>query len=164
MPARGMATRRLVAVAVVVGLAVLPGCEDADGSDPVTSGSSGSSTDPQGFTVDEELSDELRRLSRQRDSARLTDLVDIEWDAVHVFSEGATADEVEQAVGQPVLTSERYLDAGNLLVFVRDDVVTRSVSVLPDLLSTGSDTVFGPAVRVVPFGSGTPSLLRLAAG
>lgn len=114
-----------------------------------------------GIEYDEQLSQHLRDLSGRGGSAKLADLTDFTWDTVHVFSEGATASEVEQAVGEPVLDGNRYYDAGNLLVFVDDGQVVAARSVLPDLLVTGGQMTWDADTVLEPRGENRPSALHL---
>jgi len=156
---------RTCAVALALGVAagLLAGCGDGDGGAAAGGTDSGTETGVQ-VEQDDALADALRGLSGRRRTAPLADLTDFSWSSVYVFSEGATAEQVEDAVGQPVLESERYYDAGNLLVFVSDGGVQRAVSVLPDLLVGHVGHGYGTEVRLVPHGSGTPALLRLQEG
>ena len=113
---------RTCAAALALGVAagLLSGCgDDDDGGAAVGGTGSGTETGVQ-VEQDDALADALRGLSGQRRTAPLAELTDFSWSSVYVFSEGATAEQVEEAVGQPVLDSERYYDAGNLLVFVSD--------------------------------------------
>lgn len=110
---------------------------------------------------DEGLSQRLRDLSERGGTAKLADLTDFPWDQVHVFSEGATAEEVERVVNEPVLSDQRYYDAGNLLVFVHDGDVTAALSVLPDLLVTGGEPTWDSDTVLEPRNEGRPSTLRL---
>ncbi|WP_245900577.1 hypothetical protein [Prauserella shujinwangii] len=110
---------------------------------------------------DEGLQKRLRELSEQGGTATLADLTERPWDAVYVFSEGVSAERVERAVGSPVLSSDFYYEAGNLLVFERDGAVTAAVSVLPDLLVTGGQARWSRDVRLEPQGERRPAALRL---
>jgi hypothetical protein len=101
---------------------------------------------------DEHLSQRLRELSAEAGTARLSDLTDFEWDVVHVFFEGATAEEVERVVGVPVLSDKRYYTAGNLLVFVADGEVVAARSVVPDLLAAGGEFTFDNTTILEPRG------------
>lgn len=157
---------RTCAAALALGVAagLLSGCgDDDDGGAAVGGTGSGTETGVQ-VEQDDALADALRGLSGQRRTAPLAELTDFSWSSVYVFSEGATAEQVEEAVGQPVLDSERYYDAGNLLVFVSDGAVERAVSVLPDLLVGHVGHGYGDGVRLVPHGAGTPALLQLQEG
>ena len=141
---------RRVLLAAVAGLAMLGGgCTSGEGGGGVT------------VKHDEQLSQQLRDLSERGGTARLADLTDFRWDQVHVFSEGATAKEVEQVVGKPVLDGNRYYDAGNLLVFMDGGNVTAALSVLPDLLVTGGEHTWGSDTVLQPRTEGRPSALRL---
>ncbi len=158
MVGQGARLRRTM-VCVVACAVLAVGC----GSDPdprriQVNDDSGSGPSVQ---ADPALAQALRDLSVQGESARLADLTDFEWDTVHVFFEGATKESVQQDVGTAVLTSDRYYDAGNLLVFVCEGSVERAVSVVPDLLATRGTNRFSSDVRLTPHGSGTPSLLLL---
>lgn len=114
-----------------------------------------------GVEYDEQLSQQLRDLADRGGTAKLADLTTFTWDRVHVFSEGATAGEVEQAVGEPVLTDNRYYDAGNLLVFVDDGQVVAALSVLPDLLVTGGRRTWDADTILEPRGRNHPTALQL---
>ena len=164
MPGRWAVRTCALALALGIAAGLLAGCDDGDDGDEALGGTgSGTETGVQ-VEQDDALASALRGLSQDRRAAGLADLTDFSWSAVYVFSEGATAQQIEDAVGQPVLESERYYDAGNLLVFVSDDDVQRAVSVLPDLLVAQAGHGYGAAVRLVPHGSGTPALLRLQEG
>jgi hypothetical protein len=114
-----------------------------------------------GVKYDEGLSQQLRDLSERGGTATLADLTDFPWDQVHVFSEGVTAEEVERVVNEPVLSDQRYYDAGNLLVFVHDGDVTTALSVLPDLLVPGGEPTWDSDTVLEPRSDGRPSTLRL---
>lgn len=117
-----------------------------------------------GVTHAEDLTSRLRELSKTGGTARLADLAaPRRWDTVHVFFEGASASRIEEIVGEPVLRGNRYLDPGNLLVFVDGGVVTEVVSVLPDILSTGGRVTWGPDTRLEPVGTSRPAIMRLVA-
>jgi hypothetical protein len=111
-------------------------------------------------TGDRRLGDGRRALSEMGASGALRTLTDFDWDAVHVFDEGATAAQIEAAVGAPVIRDRRYYDAGNLLVFTLAGEVVRAVSVVPDVLRVDRPTWDG-AVRLEPLGHATPAILRL---
>lgn len=106
----------------------------------------------------------LAAWSERGDGGRLADVTDFAWDAVHVFSEGASAEAVQAAVGEPVLADEFYFDAGNLLVFSDDGEVARAVSVVPELLVTGGQPEWTSAVRLEPRGDRPPVSPRLVEG
>lgn len=110
---------------------------------------------------DSALATGLRQLSRDGASGALADVTDFPWDTVHVFSEGASAAEVTEAVGRPVLDDAFYYDAGNLLVFSEGGEATRAVSVVPDLLVTGGQPQWSDEVVLEPRGQDTPAALRL---
>ncbi|MDQ3306758.1 MAG: hypothetical protein M3499_00090 [Actinomycetota bacterium] len=150
--------RRTVAAALTC-VCLAAGC----GSDTDTQGIQVNSDSGSGQSVqaDPELAQALRDLSVEGEPARLVELTDFEWDTVHVFCEGATKESVQRDVGTAVLTSDRYYDAGNLLVFMRDGVVERAVSVVPDLLATRGTNRYSAQVRLTPHGSGTPALLMM---
>lgn len=114
-----------------------------------------------GVEYDEQLSQQLRDLAGRGGTAKLADLTDFTWDTVHVFSEGATASEVEQVAGEPVLNDNRYYDAGNLLVFVHDGHVVAALSVLPDLLVTDGRPTWDADTILEPRGQNRPSALQL---
>jgi len=115
-----------------------------------------------GVTHDEALSDDIRELSRRGGTAKLADLTDFAWEKVHVFSEGASARQVERAVGEPVLGDKFYYDAGNLLVFEYNGKVSKAVSVLPDLLVTDGRRSWGPGTVLKPQTRSRNTLLRLS--
>lgn len=117
--------------------------------------------DVTGIEQDERLTDGLRELSSRGGTARLAELTDLDWDTVHVFGEGARAEDIEQTVGQRVIRDKRYYDAGNLLVFVRDGEVVSAVSVVPDLLSTGGQRTWGADTRLEPTSPSRPAVLRM---
>ena len=110
---------------------------------------------------DEELTARLRELSAEGGSASLADLTDQDWDTVHVFGEGTRASVVEDVVGTSILRDERYYDAGNLLVFVRDGQPVAAISVVPDLLSTDGRYTWGAETRLEPATPTRPAVLRL---
>lgn len=110
---------------------------------------------------DEELAAQLRELSAEGGSAGLAELTDHEWDTVHVFGEGTRASVIKDVVGTPVISGERYYDAGNLLVFVMDGRTVAAVSVVPDLLSTGGQPTWGAGTRLEPATPSRPAVLRL---
>lgn len=111
-------------------------------------------------TRDDALEEAVRRASSEGTTVRLADLTDFSWSEVHVFSEGATPEEVRAAVEADVL-DDRYYDAGNLLVFSVDGEVLRAVSVAPDVLRAEPGTAYGPDTELVPLGSARPAILEL---
>lgn len=139
---------RWVARTLVIGLTVLCGACTASG-------------DRVDVEYDEGLSQQLRDLSAHGGTANLADLTDFGWDTVHVFGEGATADEVEQVVGEPVLTGDRYDDAGNLLVFMTKGRVVAARSIRPELLVTGDRATWGTDTLLQPQNPDGSSTLRL---
>jgi hypothetical protein len=145
-------------LAVVVATALGAACVDGP---PTTTGSERSMTNEVSITIDRPLSDGLRALSEMGATGTLRALTDFDWDAVHVFGEGATAEQVEAAAGAPVLRDRRYYDAGNLFVFTLDGAVVRAVSVVPDLLRVDHPS-WGAAVRLEPIGDDTPAILKLS--
>lgn len=109
-----------------------------------------------------ELARSLRELSQAADSARLADLTDFSWDSVHVFVEGAMADELNSVAGVQVISEgSRYYDAGNLLIFTSNGQLAKAISVVPDLLVTGGRRTWSNDARLEPRGSTTPVVLRL---
>ncbi|MGW7521508.1 hypothetical protein ACWGJ2_38675 [Streptomyces sp. NPDC054796] len=112
---------------------------------------------------DRELSKKLRDLSGRGGTAKLADLTGFAWEKVHVFSEGASAKDVERAVGEPVLGGKHYYDAGNLLVFEYNGQVYKSLSVLPDLLVTEGRTTWDADTVLEPQSASRPALLKLTA-
>jgi hypothetical protein len=109
---------------------------------------------------DESLEAALRQASSDGTTVRLAEVTDFSWTDVYVFSEGATPEEVREAVGVPVLDG-RYYDAGNLLVFCTDGQVDRAVTVVPDMLRASAGTPYGPDTELVPLGSVRPAILEL---
>jgi hypothetical protein len=112
-----------------------------------------------------ELETRIGELSAEGGSADLAQLTDgtewDTWDTVHVFVEGTPASEIEDLVGEPVISGNYYYDAGNLLVFVKDDQPVAAVSVVPDLLITGGQTTWGAETRLEPATPTRPAGLRL---
>lgn len=49
--------------------------------------------------------------------ARLSDLTTFAWDEVHLFNEGASREQIEQAVGSPIIRDKFYWSSASLLVF-----------------------------------------------
>lgn len=124
-------------------------------------GPSGSGTESTvSVSRDESLEAALRQASRDGTTVRLAEATDFSWTEVYVFSEGATPEEVREAVGVPVLDG-RYYDAGNLLVFCTDGQVDRAVTVVPDMLKASVGTAYGRGTELVPLGSVRPSILEL---
>ncbi len=142
-------------------LALLVGCEPGASTEN-GSVSSGSGDDVR-VERDQAFTEALLDLSAKRGSARLSDLTSFEWDTVHVFSEGASRQQLQEIVGVPVLQDRRYYDAGNLLLFLQDGAATRAISVVPDLLVARPTQGFGTDTELVPHGPATPSLLLLRA-
>ena len=109
-----------------------------------------------------DLGTRISELSAEGGSADLAELTDgTEWDTVHVFVEGTPASEIEDLVGESVISGNYYYDAGNLLVFVKDDQPVAAVSVVPDLLITGGQTTWGADTRLEPATPTRPAGLRL---
>ncbi len=108
------------------------------------------------------LHDRLRELSSSGGSAALSDLTEFAWDKVYVFSEGASAEKINDSVGTTVLSrQDRYYSAGNLLVFSSRGEVVYAADVVPDVLVTGGRTERGSGTRLEPRGNRTPAALRL---
>lgn len=138
--------RRVLLAALICGLMALTGC--TGGSVDIERGG--------------QLEESLRELSGTAGSARLSQLTDFSWDTVHVFTEGAKAEDVNAAAGVEVINDgSRYYDAGNLLIFTSDGQLTKAASVVPDLLVTDGRRTWGQEVRLEPRGSRTPVALRL---
>ncbi|WP_147266817.1 hypothetical protein [Streptomyces diacarni] len=135
--------RRGVVAAGAAVLLLCAGCADAGEK---VSESYESAVGKTGVAYDEGLSKKLRKLSREGGTAKLADLTVFNWEKVHVFFEGATAEEVERAVGEPVLDGKRYYDAGNLLVFEYNGKLSKAVSVIPDLLAVDGRHTWGAGV------------------
>lgn len=111
---------------------------------------------------DSELERSLRQLSGTAGSARLADLTDFPWDTMHVFTEGAKAEEVNGAAGVKVIREgSRYYDAGNLLIFTSNGEFVSAISMVPDVLVTDGQRTWDNTARLEPRGSRTPVALRL---
>jgi hypothetical protein len=97
--------------------------------------------------IDKEFDRKLLDIVQAKGSARLHDLTTFSWDTTYWYYEGATAEEIEQDVGQPVLRSgQRNANAGGLAVFVQDGKVVRALATLE--LSFQSGHRYGPEVMV----------------
>ena len=153
--------RGAVAVVLAAATGLVGGAASAcdDGEPATTEREQGASSDVT-ITTDQGLTDGLVALSEMGAAGTLRGLTEFDWDAVHVFDEGATAEQVEAAAGSAVLRDRRYYDAGNLLVFTLDGDVVRAISVVPDVLRVDHPS-WGAAVRLEPVGDDTPAILRL---
>ncbi|AXK36800.1 hypothetical protein DVA86_33905 [Streptomyces armeniacus] len=117
--------------------------------------------DGAGVAHDRELSEKLRDLSGRGGTAKLADLTEFAWERVHVFSEGASAGDVERTAGEPVLGGEFYYDAGNLLVFEYNGRVSKAVSVVPDLLVMDGKRTCDAGTVLRPQSATRPATLKL---
>ena len=85
---------------------------------------------------DKDLDAKLADLRTTGGSAPLRMLTSFDWDAVYCFYEGATADEVNGAVGDTVLEpGSRLMVSGALAVFAKGGTVVRPI-VIPELTFT----------------------------
>lgn len=109
---------------------------------------------------DSDLEAALRAMNAEREGGVLADHTDFEWDMLHVFGEAAAREDIEAAVGEPVISGDFYYDQGSLLVFTRGGEVVRAISLVPDFL-VADPQVWTPDVRLEPQGSGA---LRLVEG
>lgn len=113
--------RRRILLATAL-LPVLVACEKE--SQPMT---------PQS---DKDLDGKLAELRDSGGAAPLRALTSFDWDAVYCYYEGATADEVNSAVGATVLKpGSRLMVSGALAVFTKDGTVARAL-VIPELTFT----------------------------
>lgn len=80
------------------------------------------------------------------------------WDAVHVFTVGVSAADVEKQVGSPVLREPSFSHPGNLLVFEQGDRTVAAVAVGGGILPVGT---WSAAARVVPVGAVPPHRLMI---
>lgn len=152
--------RGLIAAGAAVVL-LCGACADEGGQESVDHQVSDSGA--AGVRHDAGLSEKFRDLSGSGGTARLADLTDFAWERVHVFSEGASAEQVERVVGEPVLGGKYYYDVGNLLVFEQDGKVAKAVSVVPDVLVTGGRSTWGAGTVLKPQSRTRPALLKLSA-
>lgn len=136
---------RAIAVMVTL-LLLLGGCGNGAG-------------DPFGIEPDQPLQAALQQVREDGDAVRLADLTDIAWDTVHIFSEGASADDVRDAVGTPVLNDDFFFTAGNLLVFTLDGQPQRASILVPAMLSTGGRVSWPDSVQVQADPPGAPLTL-----
>lgn len=101
----------------------------------------------------------LEELQGSGGEERVTELVGDGWDKAALFSEGATAEEVQEVLGVDAFGGERYTDSRTVLVLVDGDD-----SRLVKFSSQGFDgsayaTEVGPdAVFVAPKGGGLVTL------
>lgn len=80
----------------------------------------------------------------------LIDLVPGDWDTVYMARDPVSRADIEQAVGKPVDMPSR-VTFGNVLVFVKRDVVVRAVQIRPVQIHPGTTLVvkYTSAVRLV---------------
>lgn len=114
---------------------------------------------PFGIQHDAALQRALEEVRRSGDAVPLAQLTDVEWDTVHVFAEGASAEEVEEAVGVHVLRDEAFSTAGNLLVFTLDGQPQRASIIVPEMLVTTGQTSWPDTVVVQADPPGGPLVL-----
>lgn len=103
----------------------------------------------------------LFELSEKGASAKLADLTDTEWDTVHVFFEGSSAEDIERSVGTKVIKGDFWYEAGNLMVFVNDGAVVSAVAFVPDILATNGKSSWGTSTWLEPRGDRKPAVLGL---
>lgn len=110
----------------------------------------------KGYRFDERLDAKVAQLvlhGGEIDLRTLVALPEGPWDKVHVFTVGATAQSVQQAVGRPVLQEPTFSHPGNLLVFTQGDRTVAAVAVGGSILPDG---VWTDRARVVPLGARPP--------
>ncbi len=85
---------------------------------------------------DKDLDAKLAQLRDSGGSAPLRSLTSFDWDAVYCYYEGATAEEVNGAVGETVVEpGRRVMVSGALAVFTKGGKVVKPV-VIPELTFT----------------------------
>ena len=77
---------------------------------------------------------ETLRVEEQREAAPLNELTDFSWDEVNLFNEYTPRDEIEAAVGSPVIEGDASGSGTSLLVFEEDGKVVDTVTVTGDYL------------------------------
>ncbi len=89
--------------------------------------------EPMTPRADKELSQKVLQIKVNGGSAPLSSLTTFDWDTVYCFMEGATADEINGAVGDTVIEpSSRFTDPATLAVFTKDGKVVKALR-LPEL-------------------------------
>jgi|GEM_PF-4797727 hypothetical protein len=133
--------RRRTLLAALVVLPVVAACEEEG--------------QPMALRSDKDLDAGIAELRDTGGSAPLRTLTSFDWDAVYCYYEGATADEVNGAVGTTVLKpGSRLMVSGALAVFTRGGEVVRAL-VIPELTFTpgrqpaGTGVVVEKGVRLV---------------
>lgn len=100
--------------------------------------------------ADLQLSAQIEELRRMGGTRPLIDLVPGDWDTVYMARDPVSRADIEQAVGKPVDMPSR-VTFGNVLVFVKRDVVVRAVQIRPVQIHPGTTLVvkYTSAVRLV---------------
>lgn len=112
---------------------------------------SGCGGSPTGTTPDDELGAALTAVSESGEETPLASLTDFAWDTVYVFGEAVSAEDVEAAVGVPVLEGEFFTEEGDLLVFTLDGEAQRaSVVRFGPIVTDATTTSFTPEVVLRP--------------
>lgn len=122
-------------VALVCTLALVAGC-----------GSSGDDR-PIGLEFNDDFKAQLDQLQASGGTAPVAELTDFDWDTMHVFSEGASAETIADKVGGPVINDPFFYTAGHLLVFSANGKPVKALAFTPDNISDTGDG-WTDAVRI----------------
>lgn len=120
----------------------------------------GGGGDPLGIEEDAAFQSALDDLQEAGGSVAVADLTDFEWDALHVFAEGASRDDIAAAAGGPVINDEFFFTAGQLWVFALDGAPVRALVTVPDNLTGTRD----PLTATARIDADPGGLLRLSDG
>lgn len=115
----------------------------------------------QGYRFDDRLETAVAQLvlyGGEVELGRLAALPEGPWERVHVFTVGATAEAVAQAVGRPVLKEPTFTHPGNLLVFTQGERTVAAVAVGGGILPDGT---WSAGARIVPLGDRPPHRLGI---
>ncbi|MDR1265288.1 MAG: hypothetical protein LBK42_06930 [Propionibacteriaceae bacterium] len=101
-------------------------------------------------SYDQELTESIMSHFNEHEAIKLSSLTSWSWDRLEVFDEGASAVQIEEAVGADVLGS-KYLFDRTLLVFLQDGrPVHAATTYIAFSFGPGESRVFTDDVTVTP--------------
>lgn len=105
-------------------------------------------------TVDEAID----AVSDTGEPVPVSEVTDVEWDEVALFTEGTTRSEIEAVVGASGLNGDRYLSSTNLLVLRADGAVVGLIGTTPDVMDGPYGVLLGPGAAFTAAGDGYVTL------
>jgi hypothetical protein len=104
------------------------------------------------LTFDETVNDAVLQVARDGTTLPVGDVIDVPWDEVALFTEGAEIEAIETTVGETGLKGKRYLSSSNLMVFRKEGEVVALVGTSADVFTGKYDDLLGPDSVLTPDG------------